>query len=313
MVALLAIVADWILGDPQNFPHPVKLMGHLISAEDKLIRKICKTGPSLRMGGLFIVLLNVLIVYFGVSMGINALGFNKPLQFIVTTHLAFTTLAAKSLGLEAKAVKREMKISIERGRLRLRYIVGRNTEKLNQSGIIRATVETVAENTSDGVIAPLFYLIFGLPFAMTYKMINTMDSMLGYKNDRYRYLGFFPAKIDDLVNWIPARLTALLMIFSAWFSFDVGGGLKIMARDHKKHASPNAGYPESAVAGLLGIQLGGGSFYENIYIEKPLIGDPKRPVRAKDIDDSVKIMYRAEILFAILYGVYYFWIRGIFL
>ena len=313
MVIIAAIIADWILGDPENFPHPVRLMGGIISMEDKLIRKICKTATALKLGGLFIVMLNVSLAYFGIYYLLDFLSFNKYLQLVVSIHLAYTTIAAKSLSKEAREVKKEMKISVERGRQRLRYIVGRNTDKLSINGIIRACVETIAENTSDGIIAPLFYLLFGVPFAFAYKMINTMDSMLGYKNSKYEDLGYFPAKIDDLVNIIPARLTSLLMIVSSVFSFDMRNGLKITMRDHAKHSSPNAGYPESTVAGLLNIELGGGSFYENIYVEKPYIGDSIRPVRAKDIDDTIRIMYRTEILFLILYIIYFILSGGVIL
>ncbi|WP_425538434.1 adenosylcobinamide-phosphate synthase CbiB [Microaceticoccus formicicus] len=306
MIVYTAIIADWLFGDPVNFPHPVRLMGAIISLEEKIIRRFCKTATALKLGGLFIVALNIAISFFGIHYLIQLFDFNKYLQLVIKIHLAYTTIAAKSLGKEASEVKKEMKISLERGRSRLRYIVGRNTDKLSQAGIIRACVETIAENTSDGVIAPIFYLIFGVPFAFAYKMINTMDSMLGYKNSKYQDLGYFPAKIDDLVNIIPARLTSLLMILSSVFSFDMKTGFKTTMRDHKKHTSPNAGYPESTVAGLLNIQLGGGSFYENIYIEKPYIGDAIRPVRAKDIDDTIRIMYRSEILFMILYAAFLF-------
>ncbi len=306
MVVLLSMLTDWLIGDPENFPHPIRLMGLMISTEEKLVRKLCKSNRALRVGGFLLVITNVLITYFGISYLLRMLGFNQTLQWIVAVHLGSTTLAAKSLAQEARFVKKEMKVSLERGRQRLRYIVGRNTEKLSINGIIRATVETVAENTSDGIIAPMFFLMFGAPFAMTYKMINTMDSMLGYKNERYQDLGYCAAKLDDLVNLIPARLTALLMVLSSVFRLDVANGFRIILRDHKKHSSPNAGYPESAVAGLLNIELGGGSFYENIFVEKPTIGNAKRPVRAKDIDDTIRIMYRSEILFAIIYGIIYF-------
>lgn len=311
MIVYAAIIADWLFGDPVNFPHPVRLMGAIISLEEKIIRKICKTATALKLGGLFIVVLNIAISFFGIHYLIKLFDFNKYLQLVIQIHLAYTTIAAKSLGKEASEVKKEMKISVERGRSRLRYIVGRNTDKLSQAGIIRACVETIAENTSDGVIAPIFYLIFGVPFAFAYKMINTMDSMLGYKNSKYQDLGYFPAKVDDLVNIIPARLTSLLMILSSVFSFDMKNGFKMTIRDHKKHTSPNAGYPESTVAGLLNIQLGGGSFYENIYVEKPYIGDAIRPVRAKDIDDTIRIMYRSEVFFMILFGVYLLLSKGV--
>lgn len=163
-------------------------------------------------------------------------------------------------------------------------------------------METVSENTSDGVIGPLFYLvILGAPGALAYKFVNTMDSMLGYQNEKYQHLGYFPAKVDDIFNLIPARLTALLMLISSIGRFDINNGWKILIRDRRNHKSPNSAYPESATAGLLGIQLGGGNYYHGIYVDKPYIGDKLNKVDKKHIKDSIEIMYRAEIAFLILY------------
>lgn len=310
MILFIASLIDWILGDPVNFPHPIRFMGYLISSEEKLARKVCKSDLDLRIAGFIIVVFNVSLVYFGLSYIFSLLDFNKYLKIIFMSHIAYTMVAAKSLSKEARAVKKEAKISLQRGRSRLRYIVGRNTDKLTIPGIIRATVETVAENTSDGVIAPLFYMTFNVPLAVTYKMVNTMDSMLGYNNAKYKDLGYFPAKIDDIFNFIPARLTGFLMVLSSQFSFNVKRGLAIMLRDHKKHKSPNSAWPEAAVAGLLGIQLGGGAFYENIFVEKPFIGDSTREVRYKDIDDTIRIMYRSQVLFLIIYLVFLLVTKG---
>src|SRR5699024_5785730 len=161
----------------------------------------------------------------------------------------------------------------------LSYIVGRETRDLSEEEIIKATIETVSENTSDGVIAPLIYIVLlGAPGGLAYKMVNTMDSMLGYMNDKYVDLGFFPAKIDDVFNYLPARLTGLLMCMGSICSFDVKNGLRIMIRDRKNHKSPNAIYPEGAIAGLLNIQLGGSNTYHGKIVEKPTIGDDIRKV-----------------------------------
>ncbi len=265
MVILLAILADWIIGDPENFPHPIRLMGKIIEYEEKLVRKVCKKPIELKIAGLVMTLVNVLGTFFFTFYLLRFFAFNQALQMIVMVHICFTNLAAKSMAKEGRAVKDETKKSIHRGRNRLSYIVGRNTERLSLSGIIRATVETISENTADGVIAPLFYSMINIPLGSAYKMVNTMDSMLGYKNTKYQDLGYFPAKIDDLFNFIPARLTSALMLISAPFALDRKEGLRITLRDHGKHDSPNAGWPESTIAGLLNIRIGGGSFYENIY------------------------------------------------
>ena len=198
-------------------------------------------------------------------------------------------------------VYRALEKGVEGGRKRLSYIVGRETSNLNEEEIIKATVETVSENTADGVIGPLFYIVlFGAPGGLAYKFINTMDSMLGYMDDKYRYLGYFPAKVDDLFNLIPARLTGLLMNISSIGRFDYRNGFKILKRDRRNHKSPNSGYPESATAGLLGIQLGGGSYYHGIYVDKPSIGDKIHEINKSHIKDSIEIMYRTEIGFLII-------------
>lgn len=309
MISIAAIFIDWLFGDPVNFPHPVRLMGLIISFEEKIVRKVFKTPTALKFAGFMIAVINIAGTYFLTKYLIDLFSFNKYLKLVISTHIAYTCIAAKSLASEAKEVKKALRQSVENGRMRLKYIVGRNTDTLNKHGIIRAVVETVAENTSDGIIAPLFYLSFGLPFGVCYKMINTMDSMLGYNNSKYKDLGLVPARVDDLANLIPSRLTSLLMLIGSFFSYNVKNGLKITFRDHANHSSPNSGYPESTVAGLLGIQLGGGSFYENIYVEKPLIGDAKKTIRPKNIDDSINIMFRAEIVYMLIYFIYIYYTK----
>ncbi|HHZ02646.1 MAG TPA: cobalamin biosynthesis protein CobD, partial [Tissierellia bacterium] len=214
----------------------------------------------------------------------------------------YTCIAARSLHYEANMVEKELDNGIVEGRKRLSYIVGRDTSSLNEEEIIMATVETVSENTSDGVIGPLFYIVLlGAPGGLAYKFINTMDSMLGYMNDKYKHLGYFPAKVDDLFNLIPARLTAILMNISSIGRFDFINGMKILKRDRRNHKSPNSGYPESATAGLLGIQLGGGNYYHGLYVEKSHIGDKINDVNKEHIKNTVEIMYRSEIAFLMFY------------
>ncbi|MCX7951633.1 MAG: adenosylcobinamide-phosphate synthase CbiB [Clostridiales bacterium] len=304
MDLVVAVIIDFIIGDPEKFPHPVKLMGRLISKEEKLSRKIFK-GNMLYFAGFLIVIINIFLAFFIPYFILKAL---KPYKFafhIVNIYLLYTTIAAKCLKDEAMKVYYALRESIEKARLRLSYIVGRDTKNLSESEIIRATVETVSENTSDGVIAPLIYgSLLGAPGALCYKMINTMDSMLGYKNEKYGKIGFFPAKTDDVANFIPARLTGVLMVLTN--PKKTLDAFKIMIRDRKNHKSPNCAYPEAATAGLLGIELGGANYYFGELVVKPTIGDKTRELEIDDIKRSITIMFKAEILY-ILISIFFWW------
>ncbi len=302
---ILAVVIDFILGDPYNFPHPVKLMGRIISFEDKLARKLTKSSKGLKLAGLLIVIVNISLGFF---IPYIILRFIKPYKIpytIVNTYLIYTCIAARCLHYEAVKVSQAMDIGIDEARTRLSYIVGRETKNLSEEEITRATVETVAENTSDGVIGPLLYImLLGAPGGLAYKFVNTMDSMLGYMNEKYIDIGCFPAKIDDFFNYIPARLTGILMSIGSIGRFNFKNGFKIMIRDRKNHKSPNCAYPEGAVAGLLGIQLGGNNYYHGVLVEKPTIGDKAKALEKKDIKSTIEIMYRSEILLLIIYTIY---------
>lgn len=303
-VILFAFFLDLILGDPYSFPHPVKLMGKIIRYEDNLARKICKSKKQLKIAGFFIVIVNISLGFLIPFFILRLLSFNKTLYNIANIYMVYTCLAAKSLAFEARMVKKELMESLDRGRKRVAYIVGRQTDQLEEDEVIKATVETVAENTSDGIIAPLlFIMIFGASGGMMYKFVNTMDSTLGYMDDKYIDIGHFPAINDDYFNYIPARVTGLLMIISSIGKYDYKRGYKILKRDYKNHKSPNAGFPESAVAGLLGIQLGGDNFYNGLLVKKKTLGDNINKVSYSDIDKTVDIMYRSEILLLISYAL----------
>lgn len=299
---IAAVLLDFILGDPYSFPHPVKLMGNIIYLEDKLARKITKSKLGLKMAGLIIVIVNISLGFFIPFFLLKFIKQYRILYNIICIYLIYTCIAARALHYEAMKVSEALDIGIENARERLSYIVGRETKNLSEDEIIRATVETVAENTSDGVIAPLFYImLLGVPGGLAYKFINTMDSMLGYMNEKYKDIGYFPAKTDDLFNLIPARITGLLMNLFSIGKFDCKNGFRIMKRDHKNHKSPNSGYPESSVAGLLGIQLGGGNYYHGLYVDKPFIGDYLNKINQEHIKNTIETMYRAEVGFLILY------------
>lgn len=304
---LLGIILDFILGDPYSFPHPVKLMGRIISLEEKLVRKLFKSKSGLKFAGLIIVILNLSLAFFIPFFILKLLKGYKIPYYILNIYLIYSCIAARCLDKEAIKVLEALKEGLSEGRERLSYIVGRQTDQLSEEEILKATVETVSENTSDGVIAPLLYMMFlGAPGGLAYKVVNTMDSMLGYKNEKYMDLGYFPAKLDDVFNYIPARLTGLLMNLSSLFSFDVANGFKMMWRDRKNHKSPNAAYPEAAVAGLLGIELGGDSYYDGKLIPKPTLGDNNKIIAKEDVKKSIEIMYRSEILMLILYLIIMF-------
>ncbi len=302
MNIIIAVLLDFIIGDPYSFPHPVKLMGRMIAFEEKLARKITKSKQGLKFAGFIIVMFNMILGFFIPYMLLKSIKQYKIIYTIVNIYLIYTCIAARCLHYEAMKVSKALNIGIEEARRRLSYIVGRETENLHEDEIIRATVETVAENTSDGVIAPLFYImVLGAPGGLAYKFINTMDSMLGYMNEKYIDIGFFPAKVDDIFNYIPARVTGLLMCISSIGRFNLKDGFRIMIRDRKNHKSPNCAYPEGAVAGLLGIQLGGNNYYHGKLVKKPTIGDKTKSIRNIDIKNTIVIMYSSEILFLIFY------------
>lgn len=301
---IFGVVLDFILGDPYSFPHPVKLMGNIISLEEKYIRKITKSKNGLRIVGFIITILNIFLGFFVPYILLKSIKKYKIIYFIINTYIIYSCIAARCLHDEAMKVYRALAIGIEEARVRLSYIVGRETKKLSEDEVIKATIETISENTSDGVIAPLLYImLLGPTGGMAYKFVNTMDSMLGYMNEKYIDLGYFPAKVDDIFNYIPSRITGVLMCLSSVGKFNIKNGFKIMIRDRKNHKSPNCAYPEGATSGLLGIKLGGDNYYHGILVKKPTIGDDIKAIDKEDIKNTIEIMYRTEIFLLILYMI----------
>lgn len=330
---ILGSILDCILGDPHSFPHPVRLMGRGIKALEHLLYPSTEKGENVgsdlpvndEMGdkdkenerqnkkayraGLFLVLL-MLLATFCVSGGIILLAekVHPYAALFLRIIMCYQVLAARSLADESLYVKEALlQKDILQSRKRVAMIVGRDTECLDRAGVIRATVETVAENTSDGVVAPLFYMLLGGPVTgMCYKVINTMDSMLGYKNDKYLYFGRPAAKLDDIANWIPARISAYAMTMAAFFLPGCDGkeAARIHKRDAKKHASPNSAQTESVCAGALGVWLAGDAYYFGKKVHKPVIGDAKRSIQVQDITRGVQLMYlTAALVWAIGVGV----------
>ena len=300
-------VLDCLFGDPAWLPHPVVYMGKAISALEKRLRaRLPKTPQGELLGGAIVAFCLPVGTFLLTSLVcLGAARISSWLGLAVQMFWCGQALAAKGLAQESTNVYRELvKPDLPAARKAVSRIVGRDTQDLTLEGVTRAAVETVAENASDGVIAPLLYmLIGGAPLALTYKAINTMDSMLGYKNEKYLYFGRIPAKLDDAANYLPSRLAALLWVAAAAFTHnDAKGAWKIWRRDRRNHASPNSAQTESACAGALGVQLAGPAYYFGEYYAKPTIGDPLRPIEPEDILRANRMMYVASA-FALAWGV----------
>lgn len=305
---------DLIIGDPYSFPHPVRFIGKLISFVEKQIRKITSSDKGLKIAGFFLWFVVVGVTLGSTSIVLRLFEFNKIVYFVVNAILIYTTLATKCLKDESTKIYKVLKTGdLEKSRIQLSYIVGRDTTNLSEKEIVRATVETVAENTVDGIIAPLFYgFIGGAPLAMAYKAINTLDSTVGYKNDKYYYLGYASAKIDDIANYIPARLGVILLSLGSLLAgFNFKNALKIGIRDRKNHKSPNCALSEGAIAGALGIQLGGTNVYFGKEVYKPTIGDKSREIEIEDIVRTNKIMYSSSIISIIIFTALYYLVIGL--
>ena len=310
----LGCLLDLLLGDPLWMPHPVRWIGRWIAwMEQVLRRRFPDTPEGLRMAGGFLAVGTVLpagLVCWGTLL--LADGIHPLAGLLLEAWICCQCLAARSLGREAQNVLSALKY---RGLLAARQavarIVGRDTQNLDEAGVIRAAVETVAENTSDGVVAPLFWLMVGgAPLGLCYKAVNTLDSMVGYRNERYLDFGRCSARLDDLVNWIPARLSALFMILAAFLLGQDGKrAAAVWRRDRRKHPSPNSAQTESACAGALGVQLAGPSYYGGILHQKPTLGAPCRPIQPEDIRLAVRLMWGTALLaLAAFAGVRLLWI-----
>ncbi len=299
MDILLGFILDTIIGDPYKLPHPIRWIGSFISILEKLCRKIAKSNTMLMILGAILVFI-VIFVSGGITLLVLKLAsFNKYAYLIVSSVICYYMLAGKSLKTESMKVYKAFENNDTEGaRKAVSMIVGRDTQSLTKEGIIKAAVETVAENSSDGVVAPLIYmLIFGPVGGVVYKAINTMDSMIGYVEEKYFYIGKFAAKLDDVLNYIPARISGILVIISAFIlRYDYKNAFRIFKRDRRKHASPNSAQTESAMAGALGVQLAGDATYFGVVHKKPYIGDKKREIENEDIKRANDIMYTMTII-----------------
>ncbi len=294
---------DLIFGDPYSFPHPVKLIGKIITWLEKIFIKI----KYQKVSGILFALLIVTITY-GVVFNISSIIFIFEIFFI------YTLFCMKSLATEAKKIYLSLeKDEIEKAKADLKYLVSRDTEDMNETEIIKSTIETISENVVDGIISPMFYIFLGgAPLAYAFKAVSTLDSMVGYKTEKYINFGWASAKLDDLLNYIPARITGFIIIPIAALVINkrIKETLRMVIKDRDKHSSPNSAHSEAAFAGAIGCQLGGPAKYFGETIEKPAIGDYEKNIETKDILTSIKLMYATSIIGLIIGCAAYFIFRS---
>lgn len=309
----VAYVLDLILGDPHWFPHPVRIIG-------KLIEIFEKTLYGFKNKKLFGGIMAILVI--GITGVVSY--YLAKVSVVLEIFFLYTTLATKSLGAEGIRIYKVLKTGdLELAKREISYLVSRDTDSMDEVQIVRSTIETIAENSVDGVIAPMFYAFLGslimingvslaLPFAMGYKAVNTLDSMVGYKNDKYIDFGMVSAKIDDLFNLVPSRIAGMVLIPLASFLTGTGYSkpLFIFYRDRLNHSSPNSGHPEAAFAGALGLQFGGKTSYFGKFYEKPTIGDKIKEFQMEDIKRAFKLMYMTSFVGLIIFSLIHMMIRG---
>lgn len=302
LALLIGYGLDLCFGDPHWMPHPVVLMGKCIAGLERALRRLLPVGKGGELVGGALLALALPLGSFGVSfLLLRLLGLAHPLLRLAgESFMCYQILATKCLRDESMAVYRALKKGdLPAARLAVGRIVGRDTQDLTAQGVTKAAVETVAENTGDGIVAPLFFMMLGgAPLGFFYKAINTMDSMVGYRNARYLYFGRVPARLDDAANYIPARLAGGLMVLAACLlpGMDGAGALHIYRRDRRNHKSPNSAQTEAACAGALGVQLAGDARYFGQLVKKPTIGDDRRPVEAEDIPRACRLLYVTSAL-----------------
>ena len=295
-----AYVLDLAIGDPQWPYHPVRLIGRSIEGMEYLLRKL--TIPK-RISGILLTMIIVSGTYLSIyAVVLLSRQWSMLGEIIIGAAIIYFTISIKCLADESKKVMTALKENdLIKARKALSLIVGRDTENLSEEQIVCACVETIAEGSVDGVLSPLFYAFAGGPTAaMAYKAVNTLDSMVGHKNEKYVRFGWASARLDDLANYIPARISAILIPMASFLcGYGFKDSLRIACRDGRKHESPNSGIPEAAIAGALGIQIGGPSTYQGEIVEKPFIGDAQNTLTSKSIEMSIKIMYVTSILFMV--------------
>lgn len=305
ITAVLAFIMDTIIGDPRSKWHPVALIGNLISVLDRQLYHEGDSDKTKLMAGGLLAVTVIVLVYYVVMQMMNLVGLlgNTYFTMVVEALLLSFTISPKSLAEAGRELYGYLMAgNLEQARYKVGWIVGRDTDKLSSGEVTRATVETVAENTVDGIISPLFFfLIGGVPLAFAYRAANTLDSMVGYKNDKYLYFGRISARIDDVLNYIPARITGLLFVLSAAIlGFDWSNSWRILRRDAAKHPSPNGGWAEASVAGALHIRLGGYNSYFGKEHFRAYMGEPIEELAPQHIMGCIRLMYTVTVLFLLV-------------
>ncbi|MEK6791882.1 MAG: adenosylcobinamide-phosphate synthase CbiB [Deltaproteobacteria bacterium] len=304
---VLAILLDALIGDPSWMPHPVRAIGRLIGFLDRRLNAVEAARWRSRLFGVLTVLVVIVLVYITALVALYvAIFYSRWLLLLATVYVVWASLAIKSLSDEAMSVIAAINAQdVALARTRLSRIVGRDTQGLDEKAMLRAVIETVSENASDGVVAPLFYFVIGgAPLMLAYKAVNTLDSMLGYKSERYLYFGWASARLDDAANWIPARLTAAIMVVASFIlGLDWRSSYRIWMRDGGKHPSPNSGRPEAAAAGALGVRLGGQSSYNGVKSEKLVIGAEFAEPDGQAALKAVRLMKITALIAALMAGL----------
>ena len=309
---LAASLLDFLIGDPPRRTHPVRLIGGAITMQEKAARRLFKSPAGLKAAGLLITILTGGLVFTLVFLLQQVTyRYSVPAGLILETYLLYIVQAGGDLRIHVRRVRQGLeKGSLSQGRAAAAMLVSRDTAALDESGVSRAALESLFENSADGLVAPLFYAALGGPaLAALYKAVNTMDSMLGYKNEQYGELGFFPARADDLFSYLPARLTALLILLASFGRSAFRRGLGVLKADRYKHASPNSAWPEAAAAGILNLRFGGTDRYGAGFINRPLINERGNKPVPEDIDRGLALFNRVSFLAVITTAVAAFLLR----
>lgn len=300
-IPLTALAIDTLIGDPRSRWHPVVIIGNLIAFFEARLLKSTSTARTKNFAGFLLVIIVLALIYVSVYMITLAFSYINPLSaFICNSVLLSFTISPRSLAEAGSEIKSYLLTNdLEQARFKVGWIVGRDTNELNTAEISRATIETVAENIVDGIISPLFYFfIGGVPLAFLYRAVNTLDSMVGYKNEKYLDFGMPAARVDDIFNYIPARITGILILVASFLlRFNTSAAFRSIIRDASNHPSPNSGIAEAGVAGALGIRLGGQNYYGGVSSFRAYMGEPINKLEPSHIDKTIKIMYVATFIF----------------
>lgn len=309
----VAYLLDLIIGDPRWLPHPVRALGLLINVLEKAARRIFGSGPGLKLGGAIVVLIAAggaaLFTYCVLKTAYQA---NFIIGVIVEVYVLFSVFAGGDLCHHLSRVDKDLEQpGLQKARASVALLVSRDTANLDESGISRAALESLFENSADGLIGPLFFAALGGPvLAVFYKGVSTLDSMIGYRTENYKELGYFAAKTDDILNYIPARLTALIIILAGILQGSGKEGWKALMQDYNKHASPNSAWPEAAAAGVLGLRFGGADTFNGAAVERPVINAAGDLPLRKDIQRGLLLFRRVSILSAIVLIVFAYYLRS---